>query len=188
MRPRSIAHNAVACALCPLIPLPLIDVFFKRRFMREMYRQISQESGSELSQEALVTLSRVHSNFWLGCLIACVWYPVRKVFKTVLYVFTIKECIDWGAEAIHRAWMVERAFQLGLLPGSEEQVWQAMHHTMEGEVPSPVGRLLRGRRCPEPEHSLADDEKLPQLADWLHRRGGGAILVSEFERRLTSAG
>ncbi len=186
MKPRAAAHNAFACALCPLIPLPLVDVFFKRRFMRELYRDIGRGAGHELEEEALVALSKVHSNFWLGCLVACLWYPIRKLFKTVLYVFTVKECFDWGTEAIHRGWMVQRAFELGHLPGQEEEVWVAMEATFQAEVSSPVGRLLRGKPTPEPPRRLNDPEKLPQLMDWLHQRGGGAILMGEFERRLTA--
>ena len=59
-----------------------------------------------------------------------------------------------------------------------------MHEVLDGEVHSPIGRLLRGRACPEPSHGLDDEEGLSRLVDWLHHRGGGAILMKEFERRI----
>jgi len=186
MKARAMSHNAVACALCPLIPLPLIDVFFKRRFMREIYRDIARSHGHDPSDEELVTLSKVHSNFLVGCLLAVVWYPIKKFFKTFLYVFTVKECFDWGAEAIHRGWMVHHAYEAGLLPGREDEVWDAMHAVLDGEVHSPIGRMIRGRVCPDPPHGLNDSESLSRFMDWLHQRGGGAILMQEFERRVAA--
>ena len=184
MKPRAIAHNAFACALCPLIPLPLVDVFFKRRFMRELYRDIGTGAGHAASDEQLVALSKVHSNLLIGCLVALLWYPIKKLFKTFLYIFTVKECFDWGAEAVHRGWMVKRAYELGHLPGKEDHVWDLMDATLDNEVHSPIGRILRGRETPEPPHKLDDNENLSRLADWLHHKGGGAILMVDFERRL----
>jgi len=175
------ARLAFVAGLCPLIPLPFVDGWVAERVRARCFREIAAERGAALSEEELTVLSS-DSFSKLGCAFTLVIFPLKKLFKMVVFVLALKECVDWFTELIHKSRMLERAIDLGALPGRADEVRLAMDGAFANIAASPVERVVLRRDRPRLGGEAAT--RLERLALRLHREGGGARLLEDFERRL----
>ncbi len=179
-----IAELAALIGLCPLLPLPFADHWMARRLLGTLYAFVARQRGLELDEDCLEVMTRDPESVLRRVLVKLFWWPIRKLLKTVLYFLTLKECVDWSAEALLRGRMVALAVDRGALPERAEQVRQLMDEVLEADNGSPIERWLK--RAPSaPEASWPEGGSfLASRARSLQRRGGGAILIDAFRSRL----
>lgn len=172
----------MACGLAMLIPLPLVDEYVVRRLTRRMFAEQARERGVEVPDEALHLLTEDRSSLVSGCLVALVVWPLKKLFRTVLYFLTVKDVLDAATVAAHRATMFGIALDAGVLPAHASEVRALMDTVLARYRTSPVSRSLWLQERPAIE--------LPPVAGpgrvlrWLQKHGAGGLLVPEFRSRL----
>lgn len=178
----STARLAMACGLAMLIPLPLLDEYVARRITRRMFAGQARERGVELPDEALHLLTEDRSSMVTGCLVALVIWPLKKLFRTVLYFLTVKDVLDAATVAAHRATMMGIALDAGVLPANASEVRALMDTVLARYRTSPVSRSLWLQD--RPALDLAPPTGWGRALRWLQRHGAGGLLVPEFRSRL----
>lgn len=178
-----VARYSVLCGLCALIPLPWVDEWAERQARRKLYGAVAAAHAAPLDEPALDVLTEDRSSLVLGCLWAVVRWPVKKLFRTIIYVLTLKDAVDGVALAAHRAAMLHAAFAAGHLPRDAAGVRAEMDLTLGRVQWSPISRwLMRGSRPPS-DWLPVEDPITPVIAA-LHRHGGGGLLLADFAARL----
>ncbi|MFN7143170.1 MAG: hypothetical protein ACK4YP_05295 [Myxococcota bacterium] len=178
-----IAHYAVAAGLCAFVPIPLLDAWLERKATRAMYKAIAEDAGRPLDDAALDTLVEDRSSLLLGCLGAMIVWPIKKLFRTVLYFLTVKDVVDGIAAAALRGAMVHRALASGALDTTGPVgTRSAIDATLDRWTHSPVSRFVfRGERPPA---EWLVREEAGALVDALYRHAGGGPILADFEQRL----
>ena len=77
------ARYVLFSAICPLIPLPFVDDWALREVRRAYFVRILGDAPSALL--AARTLSEARGSFFPGCLWLLVFYPIKKLFRTLFY-------------------------------------------------------------------------------------------------------
>ncbi len=180
-----VAQTAFLVGLTPLIPLPFVDEFVRIRLLKRSFRRVGAALGVDLSPAVLRALSEDRQGMVAGCAVALIWWPIKKLFKTILYFLTIKESLDWICEGALRAEMVHHACLNGVLPDHPDRVRQTMLRVLKGHHYSPVNRLLLLRK--RPEMAQRQGPWYVKLVYRLVQAGGGAVLLDAFDRRLREA-
>ena len=178
-----LSRHALVAGACALVPLPFVDMLFRRVVLRRAYEDISRHHGLELSDPALGALLRERTNLLLGCLVAAIWWPIKKLFRTLIFVLLVKDALDWAAEAAVRGLMVQAAAARGLLPARAEAVSAAMDQCVRAHLGSPVWGIARGRSAdpvPWPDTTDAVDLAVRGLAC----HAGGAAALAAFDEAL----
>lgn len=168
--------------LTPLVPLPLVDFWLAARMRRQMYREIARDLAIEVDRDTLVALTRRRQGLLSRVAGGIVFWVIRKIFRTILYFLTVKDVFDESSDALLRASMFRAALERGWLPSRVEEVRSAMDEILKRS--SPVERLLLGQPSGTPDDFGGG--LIGGLGSGLQRYGGGAILVAEFERRMTA--
>lgn len=139
-----LARYALLIALARLIPIPLVDGWVEMLLRRAMVRQVGAAHGLTLPDDAIATLADEPSAGCWGWLrfIAC--WPVKKLLKSVLWVWTAKGVIDAFSEQVHRGLMVHAACERGALPGDPARVRAAMERALAKADTRLVERALLG--------------------------------------------
>ena len=179
-----IAELAALVGLCPLLPLPFADRWMARRLTGTLYAFVARQRGLELDEDCIQELTRDPDSVLRRVLVKVLWWPIRKLLKTLLYFLTVKECVDWSAEALLRARMVALAVERRALPERASQVRQLMDEVLESELHSPVERWLRGKPAAAATEWPRGEGVLVHRARRLQARGGAAILIGAFSSRL----
>jgi hypothetical protein len=174
-----IGRYALLVALCALIPLPILDGMVENYLRRRMARKIAERHGQTLSPEALSTLADAPSGGCLGCLTAILWWPVKKVLKTLSVVFQVKGITDTMSEVVHRGLLLEEALRAGWLPGDAGKVRLSMDKALTSVDTRPLERALNG--------SLRDVRHELNLAIWESVRITRARLATQAEALADAA-
>jgi hypothetical protein len=172
----------LTAGLCPLIPIPLVDEMVKRAIMKRALAECTVAEGEPMDRQTLIILTRNNRSCLLGCLLACVWWPIKKLFKTFLYFLTLKECLDWAAETQIRLSMVDLAIGHGLLVRHAEALRETMDTVVNQHTGSPVMRILRTRSVPAIDKTLSDP--VHRAIDVLFRAGGGEAALEAYKAHL----
>lgn len=151
---RQVTFHGVLAGLCPLIPIPFVDdkvlVWVRRRMVRDVLR----DHGLEPSQEQVRILEgSIEKSFLDGCLRTAFLLPLlkistyllRKVFRKILIVLTLKECSDRFSEALHEGYLLHRAaaeWEGGDATGVK-QVRAAIRQACDEVDPRPVHQLAK---------------------------------------------
>ena len=139
-----IGRYALLIALTALIPLPMLDTGVENYLRRRMVRAIARRHDLTLSDEDVATLAHVPTGGCFGCVWSIVGWPIRKVLKTVFFVWQAKSIADCSSEVIHRALMIEEAMDVGWLPGDAQVVRKAMDTTLASVDTRVVERQIAG--------------------------------------------
>jgi hypothetical protein len=139
-----IGRYALLIALTALIPVPLLDRGIENYLRRRMVRAIARRHELELSEADVATLAHVPTGGCFGCLWSVVLWPVRKILKTVLFVWQIKTIADAASEMVHRALMMEEALESGWIPGDAQGVRKAMDRALFSVDTRLVERQIAG--------------------------------------------
>lgn len=177
------AWDAWLCGLAMLIPLPFLDSYVERRLTMRLLARLAVHHGRSLPDSELRILTEDRGSLVWGCMGTLVIWPIKKLFRTVLYFLTVKDVLDSVTLAAHRATLVDRALVQGMLPGRATEVRDGMDATLGRTRHSPIGRwVLR-----EPRPALGWDrptERIGRVVHSLQRHGGGAIIVEAFDGHL----
>lgn len=179
----TIQKFALAVGACALVPLPFVDFLLRREGLKAAYRELLTDAGLEPSPATVTALVRERSNLVLGRLVAAIWWPIKKLFRTVIFVLLVKDALDWASDASVRLRMVHRAIERGLLPHHADAVGRAIDACVRAHLGSPVWRALR--RIESPPMAW---ERSPNPASALSREmatmGGGHAALAAFEAAL----
>lgn len=177
-----LARNALGVGLAALIPLPFIDEFVRRKLLRDAFRASAADAGVQLEQESLHLLVRDQGSLFVSVLKALLFWPIKKLFRTIIYVLTIKDVLDWTTEAALRAEMVHMAAQAGWLPHRAAELRLVMDAVLDRHRFSPVSRVLTGGERPDMAWPGGRDPLLGGVGKLVRWGGGGKILVAFAER------
>ena len=181
---RRIAHQAVLVALAGLIPFPFIDTWIQGRLRAHLVGHLGRHHSCTFDAAQLRALSGGHSNVLLGCVFGVVWWPIKKLFRKLIYVLTVKDAIDAAADAWLRGEMVRRALVAGVLPEHAKAVRAAMDTALKTHGRSPVWgpRTRLDGRLSEP-----DDPFEVRLIIGTAQRGGGLAVLAAFDQEIAEA-
>ena len=182
MKDDPVSQQVLAVGITPLVPLPFLDGIVRARILREIYSRIAQLHGVTLDDETLKILTGFRGNILLGCIFGVIWYPIRKLLRTVIYVLTLKECVDVVSESVIRSEMVRRAVEDGHLPARAEEVRRAMDSAVKRYAGSPVLNFLR-RRGGLRVH-LHRDDRVARAVGTLATYGGFIPAMGAFTTAL----
>ena len=176
------AWFALLVGLTALVPVPLLDGWLARRAQRAMFAAIAEGRGAQLGPAALDALTEDRDSLLVGCLWMAVVWPIKKLFRTILYFLTLKDVVDGAAEAALRAAMLDAA--LHRAAADARGVRDVMDATLTRWYHSPVNRiLLRGER---PAAAWVASGGVSGVVGWLFRHAGGGVIVPDFTQRLES--
>jgi hypothetical protein len=139
-----LGRYALLVALCELIPVPLLDSWVANLLRRRLVRAQLEARGVELEPAEIKLLGDAVSGGCVGCLWAAVIWPIKKLLKTVVVVFTVKAMADTVSEIVHRGLLLEEALDEGWLPGETDKVRAAMDRALEHVDTRLVEQALRG--------------------------------------------
>ena len=149
MKDDPISQQVLGIALTPLIPLPFVDGFIRTRLLRAIYSRLGEQGGRPLDTAALKHLTEFRGSLVLGCIFAVLWWPIRKFVRTLVYVLTLKECVDVLGDAAMRVAMVKAAVEAGALPQHAKEVRDAMERAEKAHGASPVMTFIRRKDAPK---------------------------------------
>lgn len=150
---RRVTLYGVLGGLCPLIPVPFLDDRCLDWVQRRMATELLARRGLRFAPTQAAYLVGVGEGRGLGCfrmLVAGVFYVIKKIFRKVVFIFTLKDCTDRFSETFHQGYLLERclareavtqaAFDQGepLRPAR-----QAILRTVTEVDPRPVNRLAK---------------------------------------------
>lgn len=153
-----LGRYGVLVGLCDLVPVPFVDRWIANALRRRLVRKIAGRHGCELPPESLARLADAQGGGCVGCLVAVLAWPVKKVLKTLTIVFQVKGIADTSSEVMHRGLLLEEAFEAGWMPGDADAVRAAMDRALASVDTRPVERALNG--------SLKDVRSDLNLAIW----------------------
>lgn len=155
--PQSLLLHTVWSGLCPLIPIPFLDDWVLGQVRKRLVDEIAREHGTEIPTEerdvlALGIAPRVGCA--AGCLglgikvsVSLVVKLVKKVFRKIVFVLMLKDCVDAASETFHRGWLIRRFLRDGGTPGLDSaratRAARAIRATTDVVDPRPVEKLLR---------------------------------------------
>ncbi len=178
------ANEVMLAGLTPLIPLPLLDDYAERQVLRGIYRRMAQAHAVALTDEALELLVEDRSSTLLGCMALAIKWPLKKLFRTVLYFLTIKDVVDAVARNSHRVAIMKQAFADGHLPERVAEVRAAMDAVLDRTDYSPVTRFLLRRERSISEAWQQPVGPLPITIAFVHRHGGGDLVLRSYRKKI----
>jgi hypothetical protein len=112
---REILVHAVLTGLTPLIPIPFMDGWALDRVQARMARQIGETHGVELPEaHARVLGKETGRNLGLlGIPKKLAFYPIKRIFRTVLFVLLIKDMADVMSRTYRVGYLLDHAFSGG---------------------------------------------------------------------------
>ncbi|MSQ03027.1 MAG: hypothetical protein EXR71_14255 [Myxococcales bacterium] len=171
--------------LAAVVPVPVLDDWLSRRALRRAV-QLDAPDDAPLTDGQLDVLTGDRSSLMVGCLVLGLWWPIKKLFRTILWFLTVKDVIDRVAAGAQVLASIRVARERGWLAGDEAAVRDAIDVAFGRTRWSPITRFLLGYERPAPsEHDEA--EPLGRLAQALRRMAGGAVMDRVFVERALSA-
>lgn len=149
---RTVVWDSLLGGACPLLPLPVIDDMALAGVRRRMVTRLVSRWGVELAPHQLAHLAGGRRP-WTASRVAAkmVLYPIKRLFKKVLYFLAVKEGVDTFSELFHQGYLLHAALTRGALGGggkvSDERVTAvaaAVHGTLAAADTRPLRRVVVG--------------------------------------------
>ena len=152
---RRVVFPAVASALTSLIPVPFLDELALRRVREQMVRAILEEHGLPAPERAVELLAGSHLGPGVGGRVTAylrtiALQPVRRVFRKMLLMLWVKDCVDVASVSLHQGYLLQCALARGdldarLLEGTDaaERVHAAIVAACREVDSRPVNQALR---------------------------------------------
>ncbi len=172
----------VLAGLAVFVPVPFLDDWLSRRALR-MGLQLDAPDDAPLTDAQLTTLTGDRSSVLVGCLIIGLWWPIKKLFKTIFWFLTVKDAVDHVAASAQVLASVRVARERGWLAGDEAVVRDAIELAFSRTRWSPTTRLLLGYERPALPGPV-EVEALGRFAQGLRRFAGGAVMDRIFVERV----
>ena len=169
-------------ALAGLIPFPFVDMWIQGWLRAELVEHLGRHHERPLDRAQVRVLSTGHTNMLLGCLVGAVWWPIKKIFRKLIYILTVKDAVDAAADSWLRGEMVRRGLAKGVLPEHAESVRTAMDDVLKTHVRSP---LWGPRSKVDGQLSQPEDSFMMRLLAGIAKRSGGLAAVAAFDEKLS---
>lgn len=150
---RSVFFYAVLGGLCPLIPIPFLDDLIIGVIRRNMVRAILGRAGLKPTDDQVATLTHEdRGGCLMGCLTMVVVYPLKKIFRKIVYVLAVKDCADVASKLLHEGLLLRYAIASGLITTEHLHRYQhpRLEHVRAATVAAceeidtrPINQLLR---------------------------------------------
>ncbi len=177
---QEVARLVILSGLTALIPVPYLDGYVERQILRKAIQRLALVHTFEVTKDALDTLVEDRGSVLLGCLVAVLWWPVKKLFRTIFFFLTVKDVIDLVSVNSHRIAMIDHALREGELQQDPAAVRTRMDDVLGRVRISPVSRkVLRLERGQQTGWPTDDAPELRAVA-WAHEQGGGATVLERF--------
>lgn len=178
-----ITTKALMVAAAGLLPVPFLDTWLQSQLQRDMVHLIGRRAGQRLAHAQVVHLTEQNDSLLLGCLQGALIWPIRRIFRKVVYILTVKDAVDAAATTYVRGELIRRAFAHGLLPHHTGAVKTAIKDVLTTHTRSP----LWGHRTNGPRSFAADphDPLLVRALAAAAHRGGAAEALAAFEAWAT---
>lgn len=127
----TILKHAVVAGACQLIPLPFVDDFIMGQVHERMNIALFREHGFELQERGQDILRETESRWLSSMLTSVLMFPVKKILKKVIFVFSIKAVADVASSTFHDGWMIARAIEgryvdPALLTANDEETFKRL--------------------------------------------------------------
>ncbi|MEM9293059.1 MAG: hypothetical protein AAGD01_15365 [Acidobacteriota bacterium] len=158
---RTVFYSLMA-GMTPLIPIPWVDDqvlgWVRARMVRTQGRSAGYEIGDR-AQAALLGQERIDAvggcfGWMLSLPFRVVFYLLKKIFKKLVLIFTLKDCVDVFSTTFHEGYLLTRAMERRVVAPEElaprAEIYAARHlrwavaATCEQVDTSPVRRLVKG--------------------------------------------
>ena len=149
---RRVLRYAVLAGLCPLLPIPFLDNVLVGMFRSRMIRGQVRDAGLEPDPlQADLLAFEPQPIRLLGCLLGLIWMVVKKIFRKLVYIFAVKDCVDTTSMVMHHGWLFQYALDQGILDqgtftdGNEaiRRVRDAVRTATDRVDPRPVNKAVR---------------------------------------------
>jgi hypothetical protein len=143
--------TSLLAGVCPLIPVPWGDDWVLALVRRAGLRRLFRQGGAEPSAAQLAVLTTDRSSWLHGCFAGLVLYPIKRIFRKVVFVFTIKDCVDAASRTFHEHWLIRHllakwdagpAEVAGGVPAFK-RLREALDQTLAETDPRPVEQIFR---------------------------------------------
>jgi len=113
---RRVLLYGVLAGLCPLIPIPFIDDVIIGKLRKRMIRGQLSEAGLEPGPMQVNLITYIEPEIkLLGCLFGAAWMVIKKIFRKIVFLFALKDCVDHASRMVHHGWLVQYAITTGTL-------------------------------------------------------------------------
>jgi uncharacterized protein (DUF697 family) len=113
---RRVLAYGVLAGLCPLIPIPFIDDVIIGKLRNRMIRGQLDVAGLEPGPRQVNLITYIEPEIkLLGCLFGVAWMVIKKIFRKVIFLFALKDCVDHASRMVHHGWLVQYALTTGTL-------------------------------------------------------------------------
>lgn len=109
---------AVLAALAVLLPVPFIDDLMVGWLRRKLVRAQLLRREIRLEERQTRLLLARPGGCLVGVFLAVVLYPIRKIFRKIFYIFTMKAAADTAARVIVESTLLEISLDRGLISAS----------------------------------------------------------------------
>ena len=158
----SVILYSLFAGVCPLIPVPWVDDFVLARVRRAAFRRLFRQGGAEPTSFQLAELTADRSSWLRGCFAGLVLYPIKRIFRKIIFVFTLKDCVDAASRTFHQLWLVRHLVA----------DWQAG----PAEVAGGVAAFARLKRALDRTLAETDPRPVEQIFKHAFRQGRKRIL------------
>ena len=149
---RRVLRYAVLAGLCPLLPIPFLDNVLVGMFRSRMIRGQVRDAGLEPApQQADLLAFEPRPIRLLGCVLGLIWMVIKKIFRKLVYIFAVKDCVDTTSLVMHHGWLFQYALDRGILDQGTftddneaiRRVRDAVRTATERVDPRPVNKAVR---------------------------------------------
>ena len=115
--------DATCAGLSVLIPLPVVDIVFETIFRHRIPGRIARTRRLQVEEETRRRLGRALDNTvsMEGCFklfFKVIRYVLRRIWRKIVYIFTIKDAATALSEYWHRAYLIDHMVRAGHLDNS----------------------------------------------------------------------
>jgi hypothetical protein len=149
---RLVVWDSLVGGLCPLLPVPILDDLALRRVRRHLVQRLCQAAGVAPTAYQVTLLAGGRRGLTVGgCAAKAVLYPLKKIYRKVLYFLAIKEAVDTFSLLFHQGYLLQVALDRGALgrqgtpsDGAAHATGLAILNTLEAADTRPINRMIRG--------------------------------------------
>jgi len=148
---RAVVSDSLLGALCPLLPVPIVDDIALARMRRRMVERLASRWGVTLTPGQLAWLAGGGRPFSVPRFLGkALIYPFKELLRKILYFLAIKDAVDTFSLLFHQGYLLHAALAKGFLRGpspDDAHVWAvttAVHGTLTATDTRPLRQLLLG--------------------------------------------
>jgi hypothetical protein len=151
---RLVVWDSLLGGCCPLLPVPLVDDMALSRVRRRMVTRLVSRWNLALAPHQVAWLAGPTSRWTVSRAASKVLiYPVKRLFRKVLYFLAIKEGVDTFSHVFHQGYLLHAALLRGVLTGPGGQppddarvqaVAGAIHATLASADTGPLQQIVFG--------------------------------------------